>query len=299
VPEGDPEQLTFPDLPRMELEEALADLTSRAATVLQAQGRLRALLRANAVVGSELNLSAVLRHIVKAARDLVGSRYAALGVVAGDGTLEQFVHVGMDLETVTRIGHLPRGHGILGYLIRHPEPVRLEDLSAHPAAIGFPAEHPPMGSFLGVPIRVRDQVFGNLYLTESTRGSFTAEDEQLLSSLARTAAVAIHTARLFEDSERRRRWQGVSTQATQQVFTGNHERPLQVIVGFALQGAEADFAVVDRGDGDPLVVGEATTDLADQLGERWPGVLDQVVEPVRRTGEPLLVVPAWEEGGGG
>jgi signal transduction histidine kinase len=287
----------------MELEEALGELTARAATVLQAQGRLRALLGANAVVGSELNLSAVLRHIVKAARDLVGARYAALGVVAGDGTLEQFVHVGMDPEMVARIGHLPRGHGILGYLIRHPEPVRLEDLSAHPAAIGFPAEHPPMGSFLGVPIRVRDQVFGNLYLTESTRGSFTAEDEQLLSSLARTAAVAIHNARLFEDSERRRRWQGVSTQATQQLFTGNHERPLQVIVGFAVQGAEADFAVVDRGDGDPFVVGEATSDLveqlAEQLGERCPGVLDQVVEPVRRTGEPLLVVPAWQEGGAG
>jgi signal transduction histidine kinase len=294
-----PAELTFPDLPRMELEEAIADLTTRAATVLQAQGRLRALLRANAVVGSELNLSAVLRHIVKAARDLVGARYAALGVVGVDGTLEQFVHIGMAPATVARIGHLPRGHGILGYLIRHPEPVRLEDLSAHPAAIGFPAEHPPMVSFLGVPIRIRNTVFGNLYLTESTRGSFTAEDEQLLASLARTAAVAIQNARLFEDSERRRRWQAVSTEATQQLFTGEHQRPLEVVAGFALQGAEGDFVLVDRGDGDQLVVGEAAEDLAEQLADRWPGVLDRVSEPVWRTREPLIVVPAYDADGSG
>jgi GAF domain-containing protein len=273
---GEVEQLTFPDLPRLELEEAVAELTERAARVLQAQGRLRALLRANALVGSDLNLPAVLRHIVCAARDLVGAGYAALGVVADDGTLEQFVHVGMDPETVERIGHLPRGHGILGYLIHHPEPVRLDDLSAHPAAIGFPAEHPPMGSFLGVPIRVRDSVFGNLYLTESTRGSFTAEDEQLLSSLARTAAVAIQNARLFEDSERRRRWQAVSTHATQQLFAGNHQRPLRVLAEFALQGAEGDVALADRGDGEQLVVGPAADDLREQLSDRWPGVIEPI-----------------------
>ncbi len=293
-PGGEIEQLTFPDLPRLELEESLAELTDRAGRVLAAQGRLRALLQANAVVGSELNLPAVLRRIVDAARDLVGARYAALGVVAGDGTLEQFVHVGMEPEAVTRIGHLPRGHGILGHLIRHPEPVRLDDLSAHPASIGFPAEHPPMGTFLGVPIRIRDEVFGNLYLTESTRGSFTAEDEQLLSSLARTAAVAIHNARLFADSERRRRWQGVSTSATQRLFTGEHERPREVIADFALQGAEGDFALVDCSDGDPVMVGAAVDELAGQLSDRWPRVVEQVIGPVRRTGDPLLVVPASE-----
>jgi two-component system, NarL family, sensor histidine kinase DevS len=294
-----PVELTFPDLPRMELEESLAELTSRAATVLSAQGRLRALLRANALVGSELSLPVVLRHIVKAARELVGARYAALGVVAEDGTLEQFVHVGMEPDTVARIGHLPRGHGILGYLIRHPEPVRLEDLSAHPASIGFPAEHPPMGTFLGVPIRIRNDVFGNLYLTESTRGSFTAEDEQLLSALARTAAVAIQNARLYEDSERRRRWQAVSTQVTQQLFGGDDERPAAVVAGFALQGAEGDFALMERSDGGHVAVGTAAQDLADQLGGRWPGVLDRVIEPVRRTREPLLVVPASEANGAG
>jgi signal transduction histidine kinase len=294
-----PAEVTFPDLPRLALEEALGDLTARAATVLQTQGRLRALLRANAVVGSELNLPAVLRHIVNAARDLVGARYAALGVVADDGTLEQFVHVGMDSETVERIGHLPRGHGILGHLIRHPEPVRLDDLSEHPASIGFPADHPPMSSFLGVPIRVRDTVFGNLYLTESTQGSFTAEDEQLVSSLAGTAAMAIHNARLFDDSERRRRWQEVSTQVTQQLFTGDHQQPLQLIVDLALHGAESDVAVIDHGHGDPIVVGAAANTLAEQLADRWPGVLQRVIEPVRRTGEPLLVVPASDAGGSG
>jgi signal transduction histidine kinase len=295
-----PVELTFPDLPRLELEEAVAELSSRAATVLSTQGRLRALLRANALVGSELSLSVVLRHIVKAAQELVGARYTALGVIAEDGTLEQFVHVGMELETVARIGHLPRGHGLLGYLIKHPEPVRLDDLSAHPASIGFPAEHPPMGTFLGVPIRIRDDVFGNLYLTESTRGSFTAEDEQLVSSLARTAAVAIQNARLFEDSERRRRWQGVSTRVTQQLFSGEHDRrPIEVVAEFALEGAEGDFALVDRCDSGQLLVGAAAQDLAEQLAERWPRVLDRVIEPVRRTGEPLLMVPASEAGGSG
>jgi signal transduction histidine kinase len=294
-----PVELSFPDLPRLELEEALAELTDRAAKVLQAQGRLRALLRANALVGSELNLSVVLRHIVQAARELVGARYVALGVLAEDGTLEKFVHLGMDSESVTRIGHLPRGHGLLGYLIRHPEPVRLDDLSAHSAAIGFPPGHPPMHSFLGLPIRIRDTVFGNLYLTESTRGSFTAEDEQLVASLARTAAVAIQNARLFEDSERRRRWQGVSTQATQQLFTGDHGRPLEVVVGFALQGAEGDFALVDRGDGDRLVVGAAADDLVEPLADRWASVLESTITSVRRTGQPLLVIPDVDAGGSG
>ena len=121
------------------------------------------LLRANALVAGELSVPVVLRQIVEAARELVGARYAALGVLGRDGGLEQFVHAGMDDELVTRIGGLPAGRGILGLLISEPVPIRLGDLSGHPASAGFPPGHPPMTGFLGVPVRIGEEVFGNLY----------------------------------------------------------------------------------------------------------------------------------------
>lgn len=281
--------LTFPDIPRMELEETLAQLTAHAQDVLSSQGRLRALLRANAVVAGELNFRVVLRHLVVAARDLVGARYAALGVLAGDGSLEEFLHIGMEPATVEEIGHLPRGHGILGLMVAHPDSVRLQDLNAHPAAVGFPAGHPPMKSFLGVPIRVRDQVFGNLYLTESTKGEFTAEDEQLVTSLAGTAGVAIENARLYEDSERRRRWQIVSTEATQRLFTSSDDRPLEVVLRYAMQGAEGDFAVLSHAEDDHVAVEASVGDLGEQLAGQRRRLNDSVIEPVLRSGKPVLI----------
>lgn len=150
VPAGADEplpELTFPDMPKLELESLLENLTKLARDVLTAQGRLRALLRANAAVASDLSLPMVLRHIVGSARELVGARYAALGVLNRNGSLDQFVHVGMDDETVREVGQLPQGLGILGLLISQPEPIRLSDLGAHPASAGFPPDHPPMGSF--------------------------------------------------------------------------------------------------------------------------------------------------------
>ena len=157
-------------MPRLELDQLLVQLRDRADDVLATQGRLRGLLRANALVAGELSLPVVLRQIVGAARDLLGARYAALGVLGRDGELEQFVHAGMDDELVTRIGDLPQGRGILGLLISEPVPIRLADLSAHPASAGFPPGHPPMTSFLGVPVRIGEEVFGNLYLTERSGG---------------------------------------------------------------------------------------------------------------------------------
>jgi hypothetical protein len=146
--------LGFPDIPRLELDQLLVQLVDRADDVLATQGRLRGLLRANALVSEELSLPLVLRQIVAAARDLVGARYAALGVLGRDGELEQFVHAGMDEELAARIGGLPRGRGILGLLISKPAPLRLADLSGHPASAGFPPGHPPMTGFLGVPVRI-------------------------------------------------------------------------------------------------------------------------------------------------
>ena len=166
---GADQDLSFPDVPRLALEQLIGQLTERAQDVLAAQGRLRGLLRANAAVVDELSLPMVLRHVVEGARELVHARYGAVGVIGTDGGLEQFIHIGMDDDVVDRIGDLPTGQGILGLLIRHPDLVRLTDLRTHPAAVGFPDGHPPMTSFLGVPIRVRGQVFGNLYLADSIR----------------------------------------------------------------------------------------------------------------------------------
>ena len=199
--------LGFPDAPRLELDQLLMQLRDRADDVLATQGRLRGLLRANALVAGELSLPLVLRQIVESARDLLGARYAALGVLGRDGGLEQFVHVGMDDELVTRIGDLPEGRGVLGLLISEPVPIRLADLSAHPASAGFPPGHPPMTGFLGVPVRIGEEVFGNLYLTErSGGGEFSAEDEELAIALAAAAGAAIANARRFAESEQRRRW---------------------------------------------------------------------------------------------
>ena len=151
------------------------------------QGRLRGLLRATQMINGGLTLPVVLHRIAEAARELVGARYAALGVLAPDGGLAEFVHTGMPPELVARIGHLPQGKGLLGALIENPEPIRLARISDDPRSCGFPPGHPPMTSFLGVPVRVRDEVFGNLYLAESTRGAFNADDEELTRALAATA----------------------------------------------------------------------------------------------------------------
>src|SRR5215203_2136867 len=159
---------------------------------------LRQLLDAVLTVGSDLDLPAMLERIVQAAVDLVDARYGALGVLDDTRTrLAQFVTVGLDDETYNAIGHLPEGHGILGLLIVDPKPIRLPDLHEHPDSFGFPPHHPPMRSFLGVPIRVRDKVFGNLYLTDKASAEvFTDVDEELCVGLAAAAGVAIENARL-------------------------------------------------------------------------------------------------------
>lgn len=135
------------------------------------------------------------------------ARYAALGVVSGGG-LVRFIHAGMDEETTQRVGRLPEGKGVLGLLVDRPEPLRLPDISRHLASVGFPEHHPPMASFLGVPIRVADRVFGNLYLTEKhNAGTFTPDDEELVLALASAAGVAIENATLLAEGRRRQAWQ--------------------------------------------------------------------------------------------
>jgi signal transduction histidine kinase len=159
---------------------------------------LRELLDAVLSVASDLHPELVLQRIITAAVDLVDARYGALGVIdeAGSG-LSQFVTVGIDQSGREAIGELPKGHGILGLLIVDPQPLRLPDLNEHPDSFGFPPNHPPMRSFLGVPIRVRDTVFGNLYLTDKTTAeTFTDVDEELAVALAAAAGIAIENSRL-------------------------------------------------------------------------------------------------------
>ena len=286
---GPRDLLTFPDVPRLELEESLVQLTERAADVLKAQGRLRSLLRANALVTADLKLEVVLHRLVRAARDLIGARCAALGVLAEDGSLSQFVHTGMDELQVTLLEGPPEGAGILGVLVDATGPVRLTDLPRGAGGAGLPGGHSPVTTFLGVPIRVRDTVFGTLYLTESTRGEFTEEDEQLLVSLARTAAVAIENARLYEDSERRRRWQTLTTEASQLVFAGEQDRPIDVVLQAALQGGEGDVAVLAELDGEDMAVAAAAGTLAEQvLGVHVP-IEHSVLAPTLTTGDAALI----------
>jgi GAF domain-containing protein len=206
-PGGRGGDVTFSQVARLELDELLEQLVLRARDVQDAQGRLRGLLHAFLAVARADSLDVVLRHVVDAARELVDARYAALGVVR-QGRLTQFVHAGMHADVVTQVGHLPDGKGLLGLLVDYPQSLRLADIADHCASVGFPEHHPPMRTFLGVPIQVGDRIFGNLYLTEKRDGAeFTGDDEQLVQALAAAAGAAIENATLLSESRRRHTWQ--------------------------------------------------------------------------------------------
>jgi signal transduction histidine kinase len=164
------------------------------------ENRLRALIETGVAITSELSLDALLQRLVEAASELTGARFAALGVIDRSGSeLERFLTAGIDAETHAAIGELPRGRGILGVLIRDDTPLRLHNLGEDPRSVGFPPNHPPMSTFLGVPVHLRGVAYGNLYLTEKAGGEdFTDEDEELVGLLASQAAVAIENARLYE-----------------------------------------------------------------------------------------------------
>ncbi|MCU1453210.1 MAG: putative signal transduction histidine kinase [Acidimicrobiales bacterium] len=209
--------------------------------------RLRTLIAAIQAVGSDLDLPVVLRHIVESAVVLVDARYGALGVLDSAGVgLSEFVNVGMDFGEIASIGHLPEGHGILGLLIVEPEPLRLAVLGDHPDSFGFPEHHPPMGSFLGVPIRVRGQVFGNLYLTDKNDAvEFSEEDEILVVALAAAAGVAIEKSRLLD------RVRELSLMADRERIAADlHDTVIQRLfaTGLGLQGALG--AIDDAGAGE-------------------------------------------------
>ena len=234
-------------LPHLRLDELLEELQARLDAARGTRDRVHSLLEAVLSVGRELDLEQALRSIVQAAAVLVDAEYAALGVITPDGQrLSEFLTEGVTDEQIAEIGHYPEGHGILGELIRHPEPLRLAKISAHPASYGFPAHHPPMNTFLGVPIRVRDQIFGNLYLTEKRGGAeFDEEDEAVLATLAVAAGVAIDNARLYEESRLRERWLQVTTEITHSLMSGSERgEVLALIAERAREITSAALAVV-------------------------------------------------------
>ena len=233
------------------------------------ESRLRALFEAGVAVSSELSLDAVLQRLVGVAAELTGARYAALGVIAPNGTeLERFVTHGVDAETHAAIGALPRGRGILGALIRDAQPLRLQDLSDDPRSVGFPPGHPPMRTFLGVPVLLRGVAYGNLYLAEKElHEDFSEEDEELVSLLASQAAVAIENARLYEASTR---W---SRQLQSLIEIGNAlatETDLDRLLGLVVRdlrdllGARLVAVALPSGE-DELRFAAAAGDLADAL----------------------------------
>ncbi len=227
------------------------------------------LFSAVVAVAAGLELGATLRRIVQAAADLVDAEYGALGVLGPQGTVSEFVHVGIDTETATRIGPLPGGRGILGLLIEHPAPIRIEDLMQHPSAAGFPEGHPVMKSFLGVPVRVRGEVFGNLYLTEKRDGrGFTIDDERTVMALAAAAAVAIENARLYESSRQRERWQNAISEIGNAVLGGGETgEVLTLVARNARRLAGADFATIALPDAEGVLRIEITDAYDDAEAE--------------------------------
>jgi signal transduction histidine kinase len=289
---ADEARAAAPNVPGLGLDVLLSQLIDRAQDIRQAHERLRGLLSANRLIISNLTLASVLRHIVEAARDLVDARYAALGVIAPDGdSLESFIYAGMDEGVVDHIGPLPTGKGLLGALIDEPQPIRLNAIADDIRSAGFPAHHPVMNNFLGVPIRVRDSVFGNLYLTEANSGEFTEDDEEVVLALAATAGVAIENARLFEQADQRERWLQASVAITTQLLTGDGQEPLELIARQARHVADADIAsvVLPKPSGNQLMVEVADADEpTDLTGYAFPAentLSGQAID----TGRPVLL----------
>ena len=255
------QQEAHPLVPQLRLDELLTELQVRLQNILATRDRAHALLEAVVAIGAHLDLEVVLRQIVEAAVSLVDSRYGALGVIGEGSALVEFVPVGLDETEIARIHHWPEGRGLLGELITHPRTLRLPDIAAHPGSSGFPEGHPPMRTFLGAPVRIRDEIYGNLYLTEKRGGAeFDEEDEALVVALAATAGVAIENARLYADARRQQQWLRANAEVTQRLLS--EEEPhdvLSLVTRQALEMAGADLVVLalPAGGGEQLVIEHA------------------------------------------
>lgn len=280
----------------LRLDELLHEVQERLTEIVKTRDRLQGLLDAVLAVATGLELDSTLQRIVQAATELVDAQYGALGVLSDDGNgLSEFVYVGIDEETRSRMGHLPEGKGLLGLLIDDPRPVRVADLSQHPASVGFPRNHPPMHSFLGVPVRVRDKIFGNLYMTEKRGGAeFTVDDEVVLQALAAAAGVAVDNARLFEKSRMRERWLGTVAEINGELLGGaSIDTTLELIALRVRELAGGEDAFI-------LLAGDEATDAVSvsvTSGERSSALAGLSVDTagtsqlaeVMREGQPRLL----------
>jgi signal transduction histidine kinase len=255
------------------------------------QLRLRGLLEAVVAISSGLDLESTLRRITQTAIELVDATYGALGVVGTDGRLAEFIPVGLSEAEIDRIDHWPAGRGLLGLLIKEPRPLRLASISRHAESSGFPAGHPAMGSFLGVPVRVRDEVFGNLYLTgKRGGGEFTEDDEAVLLALGAAAGVAVENARLYEAARRSQRWMQASAEVTTALLSGTE--PGEVLARITSQArdlSDADIAMLalPGEEGQGLTVAYADGDGAQAVRGLVLPAGHSLSGQVLATGEPM------------
>jgi signal transduction histidine kinase len=297
--DGDGDERMLPDLSRLRLDALLRELVDRANVVMESEGRVHRLLDAVVSIASDLSLPDVLRRIVQSSCDLVGARFGALGVVGPNRLLIEFVTVGVSPDLQAHIGDLPTGKGILGLLIDHPHSLRLLDLHKHPRSYGFPPNHPPMCTFLGVPIRVRGEIFGNLYLTEKCGGEeFTAEDQEIVSALAAAAGIAIENARLYEQTHRRELWLQASNELTG-VLLGSQSpaTALGMVARRARTVAEAmltAIALPRQGTSDlalEVVDGASAEELVGRVVSGGGSAIDEVLA----SGKPRIIEDASQQ----
>jgi signal transduction histidine kinase len=289
----------------LDVDDLLEELQARARAARRSHEQLEALLDAVTAVTTNLDLSVVLGRIVRSACSLVNARYGALGVLSPDGEhLVEFVTHGISPEERARIGDLPRGHGILGLLIRDPQPRRLADIAAHPDSYGFPPNHPPMHSFLGAPIRIRDEVFGNLYLAERRGGTeFTESDEAMLVALASAAGFAIDNARLYERSQQQRLWEQASSDLTRSLLESSAEdeafAPMVERVCILVGAQACAIALVDEDGGSSVRAMYRSGDGREEPASAPVTVLDLHAAhwaEVLGSGQELLLVPGSQPG---
>jgi signal transduction histidine kinase len=282
-----------PLLPSLRLDELLDELQVRLQAVLSTRDRVYSLLEAVVAVGSSLELEVLLRSIVETAVSLVDARYGAMGVIGEGGTLAEFIPVGLTSEEIEAIHHWPEGKGLLGLLITDPRPLRLPDIKDHQPSFGFPAGHPPMKTFLGVPIRIRGEVYGNLYLTEKAGGGqFDTEDEAVVIALAAAAGVAIDNARLYDQARRQQRWLSATGEVTRHLLSGaDPNEALSIITNRALEMTGADIVMLSlpMDDGSQVRIEHAAGLAAEQaLGLIVP-LENSVTGDVMKSGERLSI----------
>jgi signal transduction histidine kinase len=289
VESADPQPL----LPSLRLDELLDELQVRLQAVLSTRDRVYSLLEAVVAVGSSLDLEVLLRSIVETAVSLVDARYGAIGIISEVGGLAEFIPVGLTDEEITAIHHWPEGKGLLGLLVSDPRTLRLADIKDHEASFGFPAGHPPMRTFLGAPIRIRGEVYGNLYLTEKQGGGqFDTEDEAVLVALAAAAGVAIENARLYEEARRQQRWLSAVTEVTSHLLSGAElGDALAMITEKALEMTGADLVTLALpvAEGKQVRIEHAVGEGANEaLGLLLP-MKDSATEMVITSGERLIL----------